>query len=162
MNQIKKDIYWMQKAIFLIQNAKVKNEIPVGAILIYKNKLIAECCNNPILYNDPSAHAEILALRLGGQYLKNYRLLNTTLYVTLEPCIMCAGAIINARINRLVFGAYNKKTGAVGSIINIFNNHNINHRIIVSNGILSDQCSELLNIFFKKKRIEKKYKKILY
>ncbi|MGP1931209.1 MAG: tRNA adenosine(34) deaminase TadA [Arsenophonus sp. ET-YP4-MAG3] len=163
MKQNKKDVYWIKKAIFLAQNAKEKGEIPVSAILVHKDKLISEGLNHLILNHDPCAHAEILALREGGKYFKNYRLLNTTLYVTLEPCIMCAGAMIHARISRLVYGAYDKKTGAAGSIINIFNYPNINHRILVFGGILANECSAMLSYFFKERRIENKLKKkILY
>ncbi|MFP3019699.1 MAG: tRNA adenosine(34) deaminase TadA [Arsenophonus sp.] len=152
MEQSKKDIYWMQKAIFLAENAKEKGEIPVSAVLVHKDKLIAEGWNHPILDHDPCAHAEILTLRAGGKYLQNYRLLNTTLYVTLEPCIMCAGAMIHARISRLIYGAYNQKTGAAGSVIDVFNHPYMNHRIMVLGGILANDCSEMLNCFFKKCR----------
>ncbi|MFP3014069.1 MAG: tRNA adenosine(34) deaminase TadA [Arsenophonus sp.] len=159
MKQTKKDIFWMKKAIFLAEKAKEKSEIPVSAILVYEDKLIAKGWNNPVLYHDPCAHAEILTLRKGGQYLQNYRLINTTLYVTLEPCIMCAGAIINARVSRLVYGAYNQKTGAAGSVIDLFNHADINHHIVVFGGILADQCSEMLCSFFKRRRTEKLEKK---
>ncbi|MGP1871404.1 MAG: tRNA adenosine(34) deaminase TadA [Arsenophonus sp. ER-BJ3-MAG3] len=159
MEQIEKDIYWIRKAIFLAKKSKEKDEIPISAVLVYKDKLIAKGYNHLILDHDPCAHAEILALRAGGQYLKNYRLLNTTLYVTLEPCIMCAGAMIHARINRLVYGAYDKKTGAAGSSIDIFNHHNINHRILVLGGVLADECSMMLSSFFKQLRTQKKINK---
>lgn len=159
MEQTKKDIYWMRKAILLAENAQAKGEIPVGAVLIYKEKLIAEGYNNSISTHDPSAHAEVLALRAGGRYLQNYRLLNTTLYVTLEPCVMCAGAMIHARISRLVFGANNQKTGASGSVIDIFNNPNINHRILVVNGVLSNEYSVMLSNFFHLQRIRNRLRK---
>ncbi|MFS1538504.1 MAG: tRNA adenosine(34) deaminase TadA [Candidatus Phlomobacter fragariae] len=156
MEQAKKDIYWMIKAIFLAENAKAKGEIPVGAVLVHEDKLIAEGWNHSILDHDPCAHAEILALRSGGQYLQNYRLLNTTLYVTLEPCIMCAGAMIHARISRLVYGASDKKTGAAGSVIDVFNHPDMNHRILVLGGILANECSAMLSGFFQWRRAEKK------
>ncbi|WGO84391.1 tRNA adenosine(34) deaminase TadA [Arsenophonus apicola] len=159
MDQAKKDVYWMRKAILLAENAKEKGEIPVGAVLVHDDKLIAEGCNHPISDHDPCAHAEILALRSGGQFLKNYRLLDTTLYVTLEPCIMCAGAMIHARINRLVYGAYDQKTGAAGSVIDVFNYPEMNHRILVVGGILADECSAMLSCFFKQRRAEKKLAK---
>lgn len=146
----------MQKAILLAENAQAKGEIPVGAVLVHEDKLIAEGWNHPISDHDPCAHAEILALRAGGQYLQNYRLLNTTLYVTLEPCIMCAGAMIHARISRLVYGAYDQKTGAAGSVIDVFNHPDMNHRIQVLGGILADECSAMLSCFFKQRRAEKK------
>ncbi|WMY95251.1 MAG: tRNA adenosine(34) deaminase TadA [Arsenophonus sp.] len=155
MNYAKKDLYWMQQTILLAKYAQTKGEIPVSALLIYDNKLIAKNWNQPIFSHDPSAHAEILVLREGGKYFKNYRLLHTTLYVILEPCIMCAGAMIHARISRLVYGAYNTKTGAAGSVINIFNYPDIKHRILVSGGILADECSSILNCFFKKSRTKK-------
>ncbi|MGP1959041.1 MAG: tRNA adenosine(34) deaminase TadA [Arsenophonus sp. NC-CH8-MAG3] len=155
MEQAKKDIYWMRKANLLAQNAQAKGEIPVGALLVYRGKLIAEGWNHPILAHDPCAHAEILALREAGRYLQNYRLLNTTLYVTLEPCIMCAGAIIHARISRLVYGAFDKKTGAAGSIIDVFNHPKMNHRILVLGGILAEECSAILSNFFQQRQAEK-------
>lgn len=159
VEQAEKDVYWMQKAILLAENAQEKGEIPVGAVLVHEDKLIAEGCNHPISAHDPCAHAEILALRAGGQYLQNYRLLNTTLYVTLEPCIMCAGAMIHARIGRLVYGAPDQKTGAAGSVIDVFNHPDMNHRILVLGGILADECSAMLSCFFKQRRAEKKLAK---
>ncbi|WP_290608954.1 tRNA adenosine(34) deaminase TadA [Arsenophonus sp. ENCA] len=157
MDQAKKDVYWMRKAILLAKNAQEKGEIPVGAVLVHEeDELIAEGWNHPILSHDPSAHAEILALRAAGQSLQNYRLLNTTLYVTLEPCIMCAGAMIHARIGRLVYGASDQKTGAAGSIIDVFNHPDMNHRILVLGGVLADECSTMLSGFFQQRRAEKK------
>ncbi|QLK88191.1 tRNA adenosine(34) deaminase TadA [Arsenophonus endosymbiont of Aphis craccivora] len=156
MDQAQKDVYWMRKAISLAKNAQKKGEIPVGAVLVHEDELIAEGCNHPILSHDPSAHAEILALRAAGQSLQNYRLLNTTLYVTLEPCIMCAGAMIHARIGRLVYGASDQKTGAAGSIIDVFNHPDMNHRILVLGWILADECSTMLSVFFQQRRAEKK------
>ncbi|WMY95590.1 MAG: tRNA adenosine(34) deaminase TadA [Arsenophonus sp.] len=155
MNYINQDLYWMQKTILLAKYAQKKGEIPVGALLIHDNQLIAKDWNQPICSHDPSAHAEILVLRAGGKYFKNYRLLHTTLYVTLEPCIMCAGAMIHARISRLVYGAYNPKTGAAGSVINIFNYPDTKHRILVNGGILANECSSILGYFFKRIRIKK-------
>lgn len=152
MLKFKNDIFWMKKAIRLAKGAEKKGEVPVGAILVYQNKILAKAYNQSIFYNDPCAHAEILALRIAGKRVKNYRLNYSTLYVTLEPCIMCAGALIHARIFRLVFGAKNKNNGAAGTIIDIFNDPKINHNIIISKGILSDQCKEVLNCFFRKKR----------
>lgn len=156
MDQAQKDVYWMRKAILLAKNAQEKGEIPVGAVLVHEDELIAEGWNHSILSHDPSAHAEILALRTAGQSLQNYRLLNTTLYVTLEPCMMCAGAMIHARISRLVYGAPDQKTGAAGSVIDVFNHPDMNHRILVSGGILADECSAMLSGFFQQRRAEKK------
>ncbi|MDT9587198.1 MAG: tRNA adenosine(34) deaminase TadA [Candidatus Arsenophonus melophagi] len=154
MEQATKDIYWMRQAITFAENAKVKGEIPVGAVLIKEDKIIAEGWNQTISDHDPCAHAEILALRAGGQYLQNYRLMNTTLYVTLEPCMMCAGAIIHARVNRLVYGAYDKKIGAISSNTTGFYHPASNHRIFVLGGILADECSAILSYFFKQRRIK--------
>lgn len=148
----KQDIYWMNKAIFLAKDAEIKGEIPIGAVLIYKNKLIGKGSNNSILSNDPSAHAEIIALRNGGKYLKNYRLLNTTLYVTLEPCIMCIGAIIHSRIKRLVYGSSDSKIKTTSLVMHFLKNFKMNHYILISGGILSKKCSHILKNFFKKKR----------
>lgn len=160
MSQRKKDIFWMQKALFLTKKAQANGEIPTGAVLIHKDKLIADGWNHSIINNDPCAHAEILALRAGGQYFKNYRLLNTTLYVTLEPCFMCVGAMIHARIYRLVYGAYNYKFSTTESAINIFNHPKINHHILVSKGVLADECSAVLSCFFKQLRMKKSNKKL--
>ncbi|ARC54852.1 hypothetical protein AOQ88_01135 [Candidatus Riesia sp. GBBU] len=147
----KKDSYWMSKAIHLAKIAEKNGEIPIGAILVYKDKQIASGRNNSIFFHDPCAHAEILALRIGGKYLKNYRLLNTTLYVTLIPCIMCLGAILNARIKRLVYGANQNKIYS-NEFINSMLKKKFNHKIIVSGGILKDRCSDILNNFFLKRR----------
>ncbi len=129
-----------------------KNEIPVGAVIVYQNELIAQAHNQPILDSDPSSHAEMNALRLAGKKLSNYRLPGLDLYVTLEPCLMCAGAIMNARISRVFFGAFDPKTGVAGSVLNVFGESKLNHHTDVQGGILGDECAHLLKTFFRNKR----------
>ncbi len=146
------DLYYMQRAIALAKEAQSKGEVPVGALLVLNNEIIAEGFNCPIGTNDPSAHAEMMALRRAAEKLKNYRLPDITLYVTLEPCVMCVGAMIHARIKRCVFGAYDKKSGAAGSVLNIFDEKAFNHHVMVEGGLLEDACGEVLSIFFKSRR----------
>ena len=126
--------------------------MPVGAVLVKDNQLIAEGWNQPISSNDPSAHAEVVALRAAAQALNNYRLVDTTLYITLEPCAMCAGALMHARVKRVVFGASDPRTGAAGSVFNILNSTELNHIIDIQQGVLQQECSALLTRFFKNKR----------
>ena len=149
MNEDKK---WMEIAINEANLAKDMGEIPVGAVIIQNGKLISQAHNEPISKNDPSAHAEINALRIAGQKLQNYRITNSTLYVTLEPCAMCFGAIMHARINRIVYGAYDPKTGVCGSYIDLSNAYFFNHKIHIKGGVLENICSKLLKDFFKIKR----------
>lgn len=146
------DEEWMQYAIDLAVKAQDQGEIPVGAVLIKKGQLLAVGWNRPIMTNDPSAHAEIVAMRAAGNILGNYRLLDTTLYVTLEPCMMCIGAIMHARIGRLVFGALDPKRGAVCSAVDLSKQSFFNHRLEWESGILGDRCSNLLIDFFNEKR----------
>ena len=148
----KDDVYWMCEAIKLALQAQAAAEVPVGAILVYENQIIGQGYNQCIQTKDPSAHAEILALRQGALKLDNYRLNNTTLYVTLEPCAMCAGAMVHARIQRLVFAASDPKTGAAGSILNIIQDPRLNHRIQCTSGILGQESSALLKDFFRTRR----------
>ncbi|MBE8595916.1 tRNA adenosine(34) deaminase TadA [Xenorhabdus sp. BG5] len=150
------DEYWMRRAIDLAMQAQAKGEIPVGAVLVADNKVIAEGFNHPITDHDPTAHAEIIALRQGGRQLQNYRLLNTTLYVTLEPCVMCAGAMVHSRIQRLVYGASDMKTGAAGSLIDILRHPGMNHQIDIIGGVLAEECSTMLSAFFKQRREQHK------
>ena len=150
--QIDNDKYWMQHAIQLAKQAEQEGEVPVGAVLVCDDKIIGEGWNQMIANHDPSAHAEIQAVRSAAQSMKNYRLPNTTLYVTLEPCTMCAGAMIHARITRLVFGAYDPKTGVAESRDRVFDASHHNHQIDVSGGVLQAECSEQLKVFFKAKR----------
>ena len=149
---IKRDNYWMEKALQLATNAAAAQEVPVGAVLVLDDQVIGEGSNCPISSQDPTAHAEILALRSAAKYLANYRLLNSTLYVTLEPCLMCAGAIIHARIHRLVYGAADSKTGVVTTQLQILNHTFLNHRVNITQGVLADRCGHVLSEFFKKKR----------
>jgi len=144
--------YALEQAIL----AQQQDEVPIGAILVQDNKRIASGFNQPISSVDPTAHAEIICLRNAAQELNNYRLPNTTLYVTLEPCAMCAGAIIQARISRVVYAASEPRSGAIKSVFQLLNNPILNHRAEVSSGILEEQSAKLLKQFFKKKRQEKK------
>jgi len=146
------DEYWMQQALMLAQKAELQDEVPVGAVIVKGNQLIAEGWNQPIQNNDPSAHAELTAMRNAGQALNNYRLTDTTLYVTLEPCSMCVGAMIHARVNRLVFGAYDMRTGATGSAINLIGDAIHNHKIEVQGGVMEEECKNILQSFFRRRR----------
>jgi len=128
------------------------DEVPIGAVLVYQNKIIASGYNLSIANHDPSAHAEILTIRDAGQYLKNYRLLNCSLYVTLEPCLMCLGAIFHARISNLIFGAYDPKTSACDSVINLKEIKELNHHCVIHGGVLESESKTLLQDFFKIKR----------
>ena len=146
------DEQWMKIAIDEAHLAIDENEIPVGAVLVKDNKLIAQAHNRPIINSDPTAHAEILLLRKAGKLQRNYRLVESTLYVTLEPCAMCFGAMVHARINRVVFGAPDPKTGVCGSCIDFSKENFFNHKFSITGGILENECRELLRIFFKSKR----------
>ena len=151
-NQQGVDEKWMRYALDLAKCAQQSNEVPVGAVLVKDAEIIGSGWNQPILSNDPSAHAEIVALRSAGTNINNYRLLDTTLYVTLEPCVMCVGAMIHARIRRLVYGASDPKTGAAGSQFDLLSGNQFNHQIAVTSEILSEECGALLRQFFKTKR----------
>ena len=144
--------YYMQLAIEQARLAEAIDEVPVGAVLVRDDQLIASAHNQPISNNDPTAHAEIQLLRAAGKRLNNYRLPNTTLYVTLEPCTMCLGAMIHARVSRVVFGAYDKKTGVCGSCQDLSTSECFNHSIEIKGGVLADKCKNLLQKFFKKRR----------
>lgn len=146
------DIFWMHHALALAQEAGDQQEVPVGAVLILDDKAIGEGSNRPIGACDPTAHAEIIALRQSAQYLKNYRLVNTTLYTTLEPCVMCLGAIVHARVKRVVFGATDPKAGAVTSVFSLGTAQQFNHHIDYAGGLLAEQCGKILNNFFRTKR----------
>lgn len=149
---ISQDHHWVEHALQLAKKAQALNEVPIGAVLTLNNEIIAEGWNQSIINSDPTAHAEIVALRAAAEKLKNYRLIDTTLYVTLEPCVMCAGAILQARIKRVVFGAYDPKGGAFGSVFNIFQAKEINHRVDFIGGVLQHECGELLRQFFQVRR----------
>ena len=146
------DEKWMKIAISEANLANNEGEIPVSAVIIQNNKLIVKAHNKPILNHDPTAHAEIEALRKAGRKLKNYRLLGSTLYVTLEPCAMCLGAMMHARIERIVFGTSDPKTGVCGSKADLTSGAFFNHRIIVEGGVLEKETKNLLQSFFKSKR----------
>ncbi len=146
------DKEWMALAIQQAKLAEKIDEVPVGAVLVQDGQLIAQAHNQPINNNDPTAHAEIQLLRQAGKKLGNYRLPNTTLYVSLEPCTMCLGAMIHARIPRIVFGAYDEKTGVCGSCQDLSKSDCFNHTIEVEGGILADECRDLLQQFFKHRR----------
>ena len=146
------DIHFMETAITLAQDAAEKGEIPVGSVLVKDSQVLSASGNSPISNDDPSAHAEINVLRAAGKLIGNYRLVETCLYTTLEPCVMCAGAILNARVKRVVFGAYDMKSGACGSVLNVFENRKLNHHTEVVGGLMASECAELLKIFFKERR----------
>jgi tRNA(adenine34) deaminase len=151
----KTDEYYMQFAIEQAKLAEAIDEVPVGAVLVQDNQLIASAHNQPISTNDPTAHAEIQLLRNAGQAVNNYRFPGTTLYVTLEPCTMCLGAMIHARISRVVFGAYDEKTGVCGSCQDLSTSDCFNHKIELQGGVLAIESKELLQQFFKNKRKKK-------
>jgi tRNA(adenine34) deaminase len=143
---------WMRYAIRMAQRAEQQGEVPVGAIIVTQDNCIAEGWNQPIQNHDPSAHAEILALRKAGQYLQNYRLSDCTVYVTLEPCVMCMGALAHARIQRIVFGAFDPKRGAVCHALQLAEADFLNHRMQWQGGVLESECAELLTDFFRARR----------
>ena len=149
---MKDDVFWMTEALTLARQGGREGEVPVGAILVLSDERVAEAYNSPIRLHDPTAHAEVLALRRGGDYLKNYRLLDCTLYVTLEPCAMCASALVQARIARLVFGASDPRVGAAGSVFHLTNEPRFNHQVSVSSGVLADECEQVLRDFFRARR----------
>lgn len=142
----------MRRALELADVALVSGEVPVGAVLVHEGHVIAMGYNQPIGSHDPTAHAEIVALREGGRLMDNYRLEDTTLYVTLEPCPMCASAIVHARVKRVVFGAWDVKAGGAGSIVDIFRLPGLNHRVDVFGGVLMEECAEKLTRFFRGRR----------
>ena len=152
LNSSNNDKKWMRLALELADLAAAEGEIPVGAVVVLDNKCIAKGWNQPIYKNDPTAHAEIVALRQAADYLQNYRLIGTTLYVTLEPCMMCAGAIIHARVQRVVFGSYDDKVGAAGSRFDILRDTRNNHQVECVSGVLADECGEYLRGFFRNLR----------
>jgi len=150
------DNRFMQHAYALALEAEKHNEIPVGAVVVHQGIVIGEGFNQSIMLNDPSSHAEMNAIRQAGNHLNNYRLIDCTLYVTLEPCPMCAGLLVHSRIGRLVYAAPDLKTGATGSVFNLVNNQALNHQIPVTSNIMQKECSQLISNFFKRRRKEKK------
>jgi len=151
-SQRRTDEHWMRLALALADQAERLGEVPVGALLVKNDIRVAEGWNQPIATHDPSAHAEMLALRAGGIALANYRLVDTTLYVTLEPCVMCMGAIIHARVRRLVYGVTDPKRGAVESALRLADAEFLNHRLETTGGILAEECAERLHRFFRSRR----------
>ena len=147
-----RDLHWMERAITLARQAAALGEVPVGAVLVRQGEILGEGYNRPIGACDPTAHAEILALRQAAARVGNYRLPDSTLYVTLEPCPMCAGAIVHARVKRVVFGACDPRSGAGGTVLNLLQSEQLNHRTEVTAGIAGEACSELLWEFFRLRR----------
>jgi tRNA(adenine34) deaminase len=146
------DVDYMLQALALARVAEAEGEVPVGAVLVHRESVIASGHNRPIGGRDPTAHAEIEALRAGAQRLGDYRLADTTLYVTLEPCLMCAAALVHARVRRLVFGAFDPQAGAAGSLLDVFKLDALNHRVDVFGGVLAPECGALLRAFFERRR----------
>lgn len=157
--QQQQDEQFMRHALALGEKAEQQGEIPVGAVLVCDNRVIAEGWNQSIQLHDPSAHAEMMAIRSAGKLVENYRMLDCTLYVTLEPCPMCSGLLVHSRIKRLVYGANDLKTGSAGSVFNLVANDKLNHQIEVCAGVLAEECSHRLSAFFKRRRAEKKEQK---
>ena len=147
-----RDAAFMRAALARAAAAALAGEVPVGAVLVCGEEIIAVGGNAPISSQDPTAHAEIAALRAGGRALGSYRLADTTLYVTLEPCVMCASAIVHARVRRLVFGAWDARAGGAGSVTNVFALPGLNHRVDVFGGVLMQECAQLLQEFFAQRR----------
>jgi len=144
--------HYMKMALKEADQALKEGEVPVGAVLVFEGKVLARAHNMPISLNDPTAHAEILVLREAALKRKNYRLPNTSLYVTVEPCVMCMGALVQARVNELIFGAFDPKAGACGSVYDIPSSPGIMHKMTIVSGILEEECREIIQEFFKAKR----------
>ena len=152
---MRNDEFFMHQALVEAQKSLKKDEVPVGAVLVFEKEIVSRGHNEPIAKNDPTAHAEMIAMRKAGSKRKNYRLSDCDLYVTLEPCAMCLGAAMHARIRKLVFGAIDPKSGAVESVMK-FPLERMNHRVEVVGGVLADECSQILKDFFGRKRQSKK------
>jgi tRNA(adenine34) deaminase len=150
------DKHWMQRAFELAKKAEAHDEVPVGAVIVLDDQIIGEGWNQPISSDDPTAHAEIMALRDAGKKIGNYRLANATIYVTLEPCTMCAGAIIHARLAKLVYSVDDPKTGACGSVFNLLQTEELNHKVEIEKGVMEEECRSLIRSFFKEKRAKQK------
>jgi len=146
------DKHWMSQALVLAETAAGQGEVPVGSVLVRDNELIGSGWNQPIRQHDPSAHAEVMALRYAGKRLGNYRLAQATLYVTLEPCLMCVGALVHARVARVVYGASDPKSGAVDTCCRGFELPGLNHRVTVTAGVLAGECADILQRFFRARR----------
>lgn len=159
LTQVEQDELWMKHALALADKAETMGEVPVGALIVLNNKIIGEGYNRSIIDNDPCAHAEIMAIQSAAKCIDNYRILDATIYVTLEPCSMCAGAIVHARLKRAVFGASDLKTGCAGSILNLLQHDKLNHQVEVQRGILAGECSDKISVFFKGRRAQIKARK---
>ena len=153
---MKDDAYWMRKALNLARKAEAVGEVPIGAVIIKDGTIVGRGFNQRESRNDPSAHAEIIAIRQTSRKLNAWRLTDTTIYVTLEPCPMCMGAILLARIDRVVFGCLDPKAGAAGSLYNLADDKRLNHQVELAGGVMKKECSEILSNFFRKLRSEKK------
>lgn len=150
------DSYWMQQALRCAEKAEALGEVPVGAIVVRDNQVLGEGWNQPISGHDPTAHAEVMALRNAGQAVENYRLPGATLYVTIEPCTMCAGAIVHSRVSRVVFAATEPKAGAVISNSRVFDGEELNHRVEYQSGVCAEESMAMIQAFFKRRRAEQK------
>jgi len=148
------DDHFMREALALAQQAAALGEVPVGAVVVKDSVIIGRGCNQPIAAHDPTAHAEIVAMRNAATMTRNYRLTGCELYVTLEPCVMCAGAIMHARVERVIYGATDPKTGACGSVVDLFLNAKLNHHATVVPGVLAEECSAKLRAFFSQRRLD--------
>lgn len=153
------DEFWMQHALTLADRAEAQGEVPVGAVVVKDDEILGEGWNSPITDNDPTAHAELRALKAAAQKVQNYRVVDATLYVTLEPCAMCAGLIVHARVKRVVFGAWDTKTGAAGSVMQLLQHPALNHQVEITGGVMAEACGDKLSAFFKRRREEKKQAK---
>jgi tRNA(adenine34) deaminase len=153
------DDYWMRYAMQLATKAELLSEVPVGAVIVHNNSVLGEGWNQPISSHDPTAHAEVIALRQAAGKIENYRLVDASIYVTLEPCTMCVGALVHARIKRLIFGATESKAGAVVSQAQLLNAHYLNHQVSYQGGILAGECQHQLSAFFQRRREQKKQEK---
>ncbi|WP_321324468.1 tRNA adenosine(34) deaminase TadA [Thiomicrorhabdus sp.] len=160
LSQEEQDEFWINYAQKVAAKAEKIGEVPVGALVVLDNQLIAEGWNQSITQNDPTAHAEVIALKKAGKILNNYRLIDTTLYVSLEPCAMCAGAMVHARVKRVVFGAYDQKTGAAGSVFNLVDASQLNHQLLITGGVNQEACSQQISRFFQNRREAKKREKM--
>lgn len=152
INFTERDQYWMRHAISLAKKAEQQHEVPVGAVLTLNDNLIAEGWNQSIQLNDPTAHAEIMALRVAGKEVQNYRLMDAVLYVTLEPCSMCVGAMVHARVKRVVYGAHDPKAGAVLGAFKLAGAPHFNHKVTYQGGLLATECGQMLTAFFRERR----------
>lgn len=146
------DVLFMHRALELARDAEACGEVPVGALIVKDGEIVAEGFNRPIRSHDPTAHAEIVAMRAAAMVLENYRIPGTTLYVTLEPCPMCTGAMVHARVERLVYAASDPRTGAAGSVFDLVRSEELNHRLEVESGVLADESGALLRTFFRARR----------